>query len=103
MTFLTTQTLLVFLASTAYAFPAGMMEEAMKSPEMMARAAQIQADGATALFEPIPIFNEKAQFIDVGPGSGHEWQAPGPGDLRGYVESMYELHARQALTSYICS
>jgi len=92
MTFSTTQVLLGLLASTAYAFPANMMEEAMKSPEMMARAAeiasandkrQVKADGATALFEPIPIFNEKAQFIDVGPGSGHEFQAPGPNDLRG--------------------
>lgn len=29
------------------------------------------------------IFNAEAQLVDVGPGSGHEWIAPGPEDLRG--------------------
>lgn len=44
---------------------------------------QMSADAATAIFEAIPTFDEKAQYIDVSPGSGHEWQAPGSGDLRG--------------------
>ena len=93
MTFSTTQVLLGLLATTVSAFPTAMLEEAMKSPEMAARAAQIAstrdmkrqvtADPASALFEPIPIFNAAAQYVDVGPGSGHEWQAPGPNDLRG--------------------
>ena len=92
MTFSTTQVLLGLLATTVSAFPTAMLEEAMKSPEMAARAAQIAstrdkrqvtADPASTLFEPIPIFNAAAQYVDVGPGSGHEWQAPGPNDLRG--------------------
>jgi hypothetical protein len=92
MTFSTTQMLLGLLATKASAFPAGMMEEAMKSPEMIARAAeiastkdrrQVKADGAAAVFEPVPKFNAAAQYVDVGPGSGHEWQAPGANDLRG--------------------
>lgn len=28
-------------------------------------------------------FNAEDQFVDVREGSGHEWQAPGPNDLRG--------------------
>ena len=93
MAFSKTQVLLGLLATTVSAFPTAMLEKAMKSPEMAARAAQIAstrdmkrqvtADPASALFEPIPIFSAAAQYVDVGPGSGHEWQAPGPNDLRG--------------------
>lgn len=81
------------LAATVGAFPADIMERAMESPEVLARYADamaalekrqlVRADSATALFEPVPIFDAKSQFVDVGPGSGHEWQAPGPNDLRG--------------------
>lgn len=92
MSFSTTQIIFGLLVTTVSAFPAGLMEEAMKSPEMVARAAQISsvkdkrqvtANGATAIFEPVPKFNAAAQYVDVGPGSGHAWQAPGPNDLRG--------------------
>jgi hypothetical protein len=92
MTFSTRTAVLGLLATTISAFPTAMLEEAMKSPEMAARAAQIAstkdkrqvtADPTSALFEPVPIFNAAAQYVDVGPGSGHEWQAPGPNDLRG--------------------
>merc|ERR1711915_754755 len=37
----------------------------------------------TALFEPVPIFDAEKQFVDVSEGSGHEYQAPGPDDIRG--------------------
>jgi hypothetical protein len=92
MTFPTTQVLLSLLATTVSGFPSAMLEQAIQSPEMAARAAQIAstrdkrqftADPTSALFEPVPIFNAAAQYVDVGPGSGHEWQAPGPDDLRG--------------------
>jgi len=85
MTFSTTKVLLGLLATTASAFPSALLEEAMKSPEMAARAAEIAStrDPTSDLFEPVPIFNAAAQYVDVGPGSGHEWQAPGPNDLRG--------------------
>lgn len=32
---------------------------------------------------PCKTFNAEDQFVDVGQGSGHEWQSPGPSDLRG--------------------
>jgi hypothetical protein len=84
--------LLATLAPVASAFPAAMMQAAASDPSILARAEGISksyakrqagADGATAIFEPIPIFNEKAQFINVTKGSGHEYVAPGPNDLRG--------------------
>lgn len=81
------------LAAPASAFPADIMERAIEHPELLERFTNamasvskrdlITADGATAVYEAIPVFNAKAQYIDVGPGSGHEWQAPGPNDLRG--------------------
>jgi hypothetical protein len=92
MPFSTSHVLLGLLAATVSAFPTAMLEEAMKSPALAARAAQIvstkdkrqvTADPSSALFEPVPIFKAAAQYVDVGPGSGHEWQAPGPNDLRG--------------------
>lgn len=83
---------LAALAPLANAFPAAIMEAAASDPALLARAAEMAqqlkgrqagADGASAIFEPIPIFNEKAQFINVTKGSGHEYVAPGPNDLRG--------------------
>jgi hypothetical protein len=77
------------LAPLAAAFPA-FVKEAAKDPAMMARAAQIlegrdviTAGSAQVLFEPIPTFNAKAQYVDISPGSGHEYVAPGPNDNRG--------------------
>lgn len=35
------------------------------------------------------MFDAESQFVDVGPGSGHEWQAPGPDDLRGECPGLY--------------
>ncbi|KAF2206480.1 hypothetical protein CERZMDRAFT_72150 [Cercospora zeae-maydis SCOH1-5] len=79
----------ILLAPLAAAFPAAVLEQAAQDPALAARAAeilnekrQVAADGATALFEAFPTFSE-AQLINVGEGSGHEWQAPGPNDLRG--------------------
>ena len=81
-------TLLSVLAPAVAAFPSYLLEHAANNPEIAARAEDIlkrqeSADAATALFEAVPIFDAEAQFIDVGPGSGHEYQAPGPDDLRG--------------------
>lgn len=80
------------LAPLTHAFPRMMYEAAAKDPSIVARAAEIEeqlkarqagADAASALFEPINTFNEKAQYVDVSPGSGHEYVPPGAGDLRG--------------------
>lgn len=86
------------------AFPSSILSQAAsQDPTFAARAAEIlrsssssssntfnsqrqqivTADGATKIFEPVGIFNAEAQLVDVGPGSGHEWIAPGPEDLRG--------------------
>ena len=91
--------LLSTLASTAYAFPRRVFEIAQNDgafPELSARASsllerQAGADAATKVFEPVPIFDGEKQLIDVSEGSGHEWQAPGPDDLRGPCpgESMF--------------
>lgn len=80
------------MASVATAFPAAVLEAAANNADIKARVAELEAsldkrqakaDGATAIFEPVPNFNAEDQYIDVSEGSGHEWQAPGPNDLRG--------------------
>jgi hypothetical protein len=80
------------LAPLANAFPTAMLEEAAKDPTILARAEeyakllaerQAGADAATALFEPVPIFDAKAQLVNVSKGTGHEFVPPGSGDLRG--------------------
>jgi hypothetical protein len=84
--------LLATLVPVATAFPAAVLEAAAGDPSILARAAEIAktlkgrqagADAATLLFEPVPIFNAEAQYINVTKGSGHEYVAPGPTDLRG--------------------
>jgi hypothetical protein len=84
--------LLATLVPVATAFPAAVLEAAAGDPAILARAAEIAktlkgrqagADAATLLFEPVPIFNAEAQYINVTKGSGHEYVAPGPNDLRG--------------------
>lgn len=88
-----THFILGLLAATAAAWPAAIMDTVMRSPELTERMSDAlsslekraypKADGATAIFEPAPTFNKNAQYVDVTDGSGHEWQAPGPNDLRG--------------------
>jgi hypothetical protein len=100
--------LLATLAPVASAFPAAMMQAAASDPSILVRAEEIQkahakrqagADAATALFEPIPIFNEKAQLINVTKGSGHEYVAPGPNDLRGPCPGLnaFANHSKRGL------
>jgi hypothetical protein len=92
MHFSSTNLLFTSLVPLANAFPAAMLEAAARDPEILARAAEISktlagrqsgADAATALFEPANTFNAEAQYINVTEGSGHEYVAPGPNDLRG--------------------
>ncbi|KAJ4364575.1 hypothetical protein N0V83_009171 [Neocucurbitaria cava] len=77
------------LAPLTDAFPAAMLEAAAHDPTLLKRAEkllagrQAGADAATALFEPVPIFDAKAQYVNVSKGSGHEYVAPGSSDLRG--------------------
>ena len=42
-----------------------------------------QTGEANSGFFPNTGFNAADQYVNVGPGSGHEWQAPGPTDVRG--------------------
>ncbi|KAK4496985.1 hypothetical protein PRZ48_011434 [Zasmidium cellare] len=76
----------------ANAFPAKLYDSIANDPQIAARTIalaktlqgrQTGADAATALFEPVPQFNAAEQYIDVSEGSGHEYVAPGPDDLRG--------------------
>ncbi|KAF2030518.1 Cloroperoxidase [Setomelanomma holmii] len=84
--------LLMGFAPLASAFPAAMLEAAASDPGILKRAEEIAkllekrqagADAATAIFEPANTFNAQAQYINVTKGSGHEYVAPGPNDLRG--------------------
>lgn len=100
MKFTTSQAFLAAAVPMVSAFPAAVLERVRNDPEMAARALEINelitrrregridarqagADAATAIFEPTNTFNAAEQLIDVGPGSGHEYVAPGPNDLRG--------------------
>jgi hypothetical protein len=81
------------LASSVAAWPAAVMDAVMKSPELTERMdaalsnldkrAYPKADGATAVFEPKPVFNAKQQYVDVTDDGPNPWVAPGPTDLRG--------------------
>lgn len=87
----------LLLAPLVAAFPAW-VADAASDPLIAARAEDLLkrqkgADSATALFEAAPVFHAEAQYIDVGPGSGHEWKAPGPGDLRGPCPGLSTLFA----------
>lgn len=91
------RTLVASLAGMASAFPAAVLEAATKNPQLAARTAEMSelitrnrlagrqtgADSAEKLFEAVPTFNAEEQFIDVSEGSGNEYVAPGPNDLRG--------------------
>jgi hypothetical protein len=85
---------LLALASMSYAFPAEMWKKIEESPELARRAAEISsklearrdlssADDAAKVFEPVPMFDAAAQYIDVTDGGPNPWVAPGPTDLRG--------------------
>jgi len=84
--------LLAAAAPLANAWPTAILDAAGHDPELLKHAAeavrlmkgrQEGASAATAVFEPIPIFNAEAQYVNVSAGSGHEYVAPGPNDLRG--------------------
>ncbi|KAF2133984.1 Cloroperoxidase [Dothidotthia symphoricarpi CBS 119687] len=92
MKFTSFQLLAATLAPLTNAFPAAMFEAAAADPAVQARAEEMAkllakrqagAGAATAIFEPVPIFNASAQKINVGPGSGNEYMAPSSSDLRG--------------------
>lgn len=86
----TSQRLVAMMATSATAFPFAALQDAARDPKVAAsmnehlkRAGLPAADGATKIFEPVPMFDAEKQFVDVSEGSGHEWVAPGPDDLRG--------------------
>ena len=92
MHFSTTKFILASLVPLTNAFPAAILEAAARDPSLLTHAEEISksyakrqagAGAATTLFEPVPIFNAEKQFINVTKGSGHEYVAPGPNDLRG--------------------
>lgn len=84
--------LLIYFTSLSSAFPTAILQVAAHDPSILKRAAEIAkilekrqagADAATAIFEPVKIFNAQAQYINVTKGSGHEYVGPGSNDLRG--------------------
>lgn len=40
---------------------------------------------------PALVFDAEEQYVDVTPGSGHEFQSPGSGDLRGEHDPGFNL------------
>lgn len=96
------RTLVASLAGMASAFPAAILDAATKDPQLAARTAEMTelitrnrlagrqtgADSAEKIFEAVPMFNAEEQYIDVSEGSGHEYVAPGPNDLRGPCPGM---------------
>jgi hypothetical protein len=86
---------LALIAATpfAYAWPTAILDAVGYDPELLKQAEEAVkllkgrqtggASAATAIFGPVPIFNAKAQYINVTAGSGHEYVGPGPNDLRG--------------------
>jgi hypothetical protein len=42
----------------------------------------------TGAGNPNPPFNAAEQYVDVSEGSGHEFRAPGPNDLRGQCPGL---------------
>jgi hypothetical protein len=80
-------------APLANAFPAAIFEAAANDPRVLAQAEKIQRDhaakrqagaaSAEAIFEPVPVFDERLQYVNVSKGSGHEYVAPSGDDLRG--------------------
>lgn len=78
--------------AVANAYPSAMLEAAARDPSLIAKAEQYSreyakrqgsAGAASAIFEPVPIFNAEAQYVNVSKGSGHEYVAPKSSDLRG--------------------
>lgn len=104
MYFLNVKTVLlgVATASLTAAWPTAILDAASHDPQVLKRAEEEvakamqarqsnSASAATSLFEPVPIFDAKAQYIDVSAGSGHEYVPPGPGDLRGPCPGLNAL------------
>jgi hypothetical protein len=82
----------ISFAPLANAFPAAILDAAATDPGILKRAEEIAkllekrqagANAATGLFEPVNTFNAQAQYVNISRGSGHEYVAPGPNDLRG--------------------
>jgi hypothetical protein len=97
----TTQFFVAGLAPMARAFPAMMYEAAAADPQIEARAKEL-AKMLEALFEPVNTFNEKAQYIDVSQGSGHEYVPPGSGDLRGPCPGLNAFANHSKYCHIIC-
>ena len=94
MHFSSLQLALIAAAPLASAWPTAILDAAGHDPELLKRAEEAArlvklqgrqggAGAATAIFEPVPVFNAKAQYINISQGSGHEYVAPGADDLRG--------------------
>jgi hypothetical protein len=93
----------------ANAWPTAILDAAGHDPALLKQAEEAvgllkerqatgNASAATAVFEPVPIFNAKAQYIDVTAGSGHEYVAPGPNDLRGPCPGLNAFANHVSLT-----
>lgn len=82
----------LFLAALPYA--AAWPEVMEMSDKMLAK--RVEPPARQPLFlskrpntsQPPAGFNAEEQYVDVSPGSGHEFVAPGPSDLRGQCPGL---------------
>jgi hypothetical protein len=71
------------------AWPAVMkMNEEMQKRAEPAPRAPLFKSGRPNTGTPAVGFNAEEQFVNVGAGSGHEFQSPGSGDLRGQCPGL---------------
>ncbi|PPJ58085.1 hypothetical protein CBER1_05299 [Cercospora berteroae] len=70
---------------------------AMEASSQMQKRQEVEPPAREPLFlsgrsntSPLgsPVFNAEEQFVDVGPGSGHEFQSPATGDIRGQCPGL---------------
>jgi hypothetical protein len=76
------------LAGSAAAWPAVMNAVNEKRYTDPAPRSPIFLSGRPNTGLPVAGFDAEAQFVDVRPGSGNEFVAPGPNDLRGQVSTV---------------
>lgn len=80
--------LFIALAPYAAAWPAVMEATLQKRVEPGPREPLFLSGRQNTGVVPPVTFDAEEQFVDVRPGSGHEFVAPGPGDIRGQCPGL---------------
>lgn len=73
--------MLNIIIALAFFLPFGVAWPALMDTKPVMKRADTRLN--TGFAHPNPSFNAADQYVDVTPGSAHEFRAPGPGDQRG--------------------